>query len=67
MDSDRAETREWLESLESVMNEEGTDRAVFLLDELEDRLRSKGVHASVHALFCLSQHHFAGKAGGLSR
>ena len=47
IDSDPAETREWVESLESVIQEEGTDRAVFLLDELEDQLRSKGVRASV--------------------
>ena len=47
IDPDPAETREWVESLESVLNEEGTDRALFLLDELEEQLRRKGVRASV--------------------
>jgi pyruvate dehydrogenase E1 component len=47
IDPDPTETREWLESLESVLNEEGQDRALFLLDELEEQLRRKGVRASV--------------------
>jgi pyruvate dehydrogenase E1 component len=46
-DPDPAETREWVESLESVINEEGADRALFLLDELEEQLRRKGLRASV--------------------
>ena len=36
-----------MESLESVITHEGTDRALFLLDELEEQLRRKGVRASV--------------------
>jgi pyruvate dehydrogenase E1 component len=47
IDSDPTETREWVESLEGVINQEGTDRALFLLDELEEQLRRKGVRASV--------------------
>jgi pyruvate dehydrogenase E1 component len=47
VDSDPTETREWVESLEGVMNEVGTHRALFLLDELEEQLRRKGVRASV--------------------
>jgi pyruvate dehydrogenase E1 component len=46
-DSDPTQTREWVESLESVINEEGTDRALFLLDELEEQLRRKGVRVSI--------------------
>jgi pyruvate dehydrogenase E1 component len=46
-DPDPAETREWVDSLESVIKEGGTDRALFLLDELEEQLRRKGVRASV--------------------
>jgi 2-methylisocitrate lyase-like PEP mutase family enzyme len=46
-DPDPAETREWVQSLESVISEAGTDRALFLLDELEEQLRRKGVRASV--------------------
>jgi pyruvate dehydrogenase E1 component len=47
VDSDPTETREWVDSLEGVMNEVGTHRALFLLDELEEQLRRKGVRASV--------------------
>jgi pyruvate dehydrogenase E1 component len=47
VDSDPTETREWVESLEGVISEGGTDRAAFLLHELEDQLRRKGVRASV--------------------
>ncbi len=47
VDPDPMETLEWVESLESVLNEVGTDRALFLLDELEEQLRRKGVRASV--------------------
>jgi pyruvate dehydrogenase E1 component len=46
-DHDPVETREWVDSLESVIAEEGTDRAVFLLDELQELLRRKGVRTSV--------------------
>jgi pyruvate dehydrogenase E1 component len=47
IDPDPTETREWQESLESVITEEGAERALFLLDELEEQLRRKGVRASV--------------------
>ena len=47
VDPDPAETREWVESLESVITHEGTRRALFLLDELEEQLRRRGVRASV--------------------
>jgi len=46
-DSDPTETLEWVESLESVLNEGGADRASFLLGELEEQMRRKGVRASV--------------------
>jgi pyruvate dehydrogenase E1 component len=36
-----------LESLESVITVDGSDRALFLLDELEEQLRRKGVRSSV--------------------
>src|SRR5215203_3294326 len=41
-DVDPAETREWLESLEGVIEVEGQDRAAFLLDELIGRARRWG-------------------------
>jgi pyruvate dehydrogenase E1 component len=46
-DADPTETREWVESLESVLHEAGVERALFLLDELAQQLRSKGVRTSV--------------------
>src|SRR3712207_8657193 len=41
-DIDPAETREWLDSLEGVIEVEGQDRAAFLLDELLARARRRG-------------------------
>jgi pyruvate dehydrogenase E1 component len=46
-DSDPTETQEWVESLESVINAVGAERALFLLDELEEQLRRKGIRTSV--------------------
>jgi pyruvate dehydrogenase E1 component len=46
-DADPTETREWVESLESVLHEAGVERALFLLDELAQQLRSKGVRTWV--------------------
>jgi len=42
-DIDRAETREWLDSLDAVLNREGPDRARFLLTELEEKAHRSGV------------------------
>src|SRR4051812_28325989 len=41
-DADPAETREWLDSLDGIIEVEGQDRAAFLLDELLDRARRRG-------------------------
>ncbi|HXZ75669.1 MAG TPA: pyruvate dehydrogenase (acetyl-transferring), homodimeric type, partial [Streptosporangiaceae bacterium] len=41
-DLDPAETREWLEALDSVLAFEGADRAFFLLDEVVAEARRKG-------------------------
>jgi transketolase N-terminal domain/subunit len=41
-DLDPAETREWLEALDSVLAYEGADRAFFLLDEVVTEARRKG-------------------------
>jgi pyruvate dehydrogenase E1 component len=46
-DADPVETREWLESLAGVLRASGPERALFLLNELEDQLRQQGVRASV--------------------
>ena len=42
-DADPAETREWLESLDSVLEFEGSERAEFLLEQLLGQGRRKGV------------------------
>ena len=44
-DLDPVETTEWLESLESVLDREGDDRARFLLTRLADRLRRDGTQS----------------------
>ncbi len=41
-DLDPAETREWLEALDSVLAYEGADRAFFLPDEVVAEARRKG-------------------------
>ena len=41
-DSDPQETREWLDALESVLENEGAERAHFLLEQLIGRTRSAG-------------------------
>ncbi|MDR5904701.1 pyruvate dehydrogenase (acetyl-transferring), homodimeric type [Franzmannia qiaohouensis] len=42
-DLDPVETTEWMESLESVLDREGEDRAQYLLSRLADRLRRDGM------------------------
>ena len=43
LDTDPAETQEWLESLEYIMSTKGEDRAKYLLSVLEARARVEGV------------------------
>ncbi len=43
LDADPSETREWLEALDTVLAYEGGDRARFLLSQLADEARRKGV------------------------
>src|SRR5690348_16964622 len=42
-DRDPIETQEWLEALESVIREEGTDRALFILRQVLDYAGKNGV------------------------
>jgi len=42
-DMDHLETREWLDSLESVLHHSGTHRATYLLTELDNLALAKGV------------------------
>ena len=43
-DADPAETREWLESIDSVLKTHGADRAQFLLERLIDFTRRSGAY-----------------------
>ncbi len=43
-DIDPIETQEWLDALEAVLDEEGTDRAHYLLEKLIDMARRSGAH-----------------------
>ncbi|HXL96759.1 MAG TPA: pyruvate dehydrogenase (acetyl-transferring), homodimeric type, partial [Steroidobacteraceae bacterium] len=43
-DPDPVETREWLESIDSVLRAEGPERAHFLIEQLIDRARRSGAY-----------------------
>ena len=45
-DPDPAETSDWLESLEGVIRHEGAEKTDYLLRELTDRARERGVSTS---------------------
>ena len=47
VDSDPAETAEWLESIESVFRHSGADRAEFILSALERKAKQIGVYSDV--------------------
>ena len=44
IDLDPQETLEWIESLESVLDREGPERAHFLLEQLIDKTRRSGAY-----------------------
>lgn len=46
-DVDPAETAEWLESLEYVLNSKGAERAQYLLAALRDQARARGVEVPI--------------------
>ena len=46
VDADPAETRDWLDSLDSVLRERGAERALYLLSELDEEMRRKGLRSS---------------------
>ena len=48
-DIDPQETREWLDSLEAVLEIEGPERAHFLLEQLVDKARRSGAYMPVSA------------------
>ena len=43
-DVDPQETQEWIDALEVVINEEGSERAHYLLEKLIDNARRNGAH-----------------------
>ena len=43
-DIDPQETQEWLDALEGVLENEGVDRAHFLIEKLVDKARRSGAH-----------------------
>jgi len=47
LDPDPIETEEWVESLESVIQQSGSSRALFLLDALEEQMRRRGLRSSI--------------------
>ena len=46
VDADPGETQEWVEALESVLRETTPERALFLLDELDEQMRRRGLRSS---------------------
>ncbi|MDF2691405.1 MAG: aceE, partial [Gammaproteobacteria bacterium] len=50
-DIDPTETEEWLESLESVVEEEGAERAAFLLQKLQEKAGSLGIDSAYSQTF----------------
>jgi pyruvate dehydrogenase E1 component len=48
-DADPQETREWLDALESVLEQEGPDRAHFLLEQLVNKARRAGAYIPYNA------------------
>ena len=48
-DTDPQETQEWLEAIEAVLEQEGTERAHFLLETLIDKSRRSGAYLPFNA------------------
>ena len=47
-DIDPQETREWVDSLDSVLEFEGPERAHFILESLVDKARRSGAYLPYH-------------------
>ena len=47
VDLDPRETAEWLEALDQIVEEAGSDRVNFLLDKLTERARDNGVDVPI--------------------
>ena len=55
-DTDPQETREWLDSLEYVLEAKGVDRATYLFERLRDRLGASGAQVSAPTQYALHQY-----------
>ena len=60
VDLDPRETAEWLEALDQIVEEAGSDRVNFLLDKLTERARDNGVDRSDPHDNRLHQYHHRG-------
>ena len=60
-DPDPQETQDWIESLKGVIQQEGGEKADYLLCRLTDIARALGVSTSPGLLTPYSQYHPAGK------
>jgi pyruvate dehydrogenase complex dehydrogenase (E1) component len=47
VDADSVETKEWVDSLQAVVREGGPQRGLYLVKELEEQLRRRGIRSSV--------------------
>ena len=56
-DRDVEETKEWLASLEYILENGGTDRANFLLERLSARMTKTGARLPYTITTALPQHH----------
>ncbi len=56
-DPDAMETQEWLDALESVLDQEGPERAHYLLERMVDLARRRGAHIPFFQQYRLRQHH----------
>ena len=56
-DVDPQETQEWLDSLETVFEEEGRERAHFTFRGLIDKARRSGAHLPYDCHHCVYQYH----------
>ncbi len=55
-DLDPTETREWLDALEAVIENEGSERAHYLIERLVDKARRSGDQSALQSQYGLHQH-----------
>ena len=66
-DVDPTETREWIESIDSVLKTHGAERAHFLLEQLIDYTRRSGAYLPFTSEHRLRQHDLAGPGAVVPR